>query len=198
MMEAVCSPLEGPTFRACNQKAFTTSSYAAFTSISRWNRSPSVDFGGNRAVPGSKKLASQKRPCTLRVYCPPLGEWVPFRHAPREVRLEEVWGPERRAGGFLPRNAAQRKLFRADDHRLLQAVNRGEFMPRGLRNRDLQALIYPPAPADAPLSPQERRRRAAAISRKLRLLRAHGLIQKFPKRIVTSSPLMADWRSLPS
>ena len=54
-------------------------------------------------------------------------------------------------------------------------------MLRGFRNRDLQALIYPPAPADAPLSLQERRRRSAAISRKLRLLRAHGLIQKVPK-----------------
>jgi hypothetical protein len=72
-------------------------------------------------------------------------------------------------------------LFRADDHQLLQAVNRGEFMLRGLRNRDLQALICPPAPADPPLSLQERRRRSAAVSRKLRLLRAHGLIQKVPK-----------------
>jgi hypothetical protein len=72
-------------------------------------------------------------------------------------------------------------LFREDDHQLLQAVNRGEFILRGLRNRDLQALLYPPVPANAPLSVQERRRRSAAISRKLRLLRAHGLIQKVPK-----------------
>jgi hypothetical protein len=72
-------------------------------------------------------------------------------------------------------------LFREDDHQLLQAVNRGEFMLRGLRNRDLQPLLYPPVPAGAPLSLQERRRRSAAISRKLRLLRAHGLIQKVPK-----------------
>jgi hypothetical protein len=42
-------------------------------------------------------------------------------------------------------------------------------------------LIYPPAAADAPLSLQQRRRRSAAVSRKLRLLRAHGLIQKVPK-----------------
>jgi len=72
-------------------------------------------------------------------------------------------------------------LFREDDHQLLQAVNRGEFMLRGLRNRDLQALLYPPVPADAPLSLQQRRCRSAAVSRKLRLLRAHGLIQKVPK-----------------
>src|SRR5450759_4111739 len=46
----------------------------------------------------------------------------------------------------------------------------------GLRNRDLQRLLYS-TPAN---SKQEKRRRSAAISRKLRLLRAHGLIQKLP------------------
>jgi hypothetical protein len=82
---------------------------------------------------------------------------------------------------FKGRRVRALHLFREDDHRLLEAVNHGEFMMRGLRNRDLQALIYPPAPADAPLSLPDRRRRSAAISRKLRLLRAHGLIQKIPK-----------------
>jgi hypothetical protein len=82
---------------------------------------------------------------------------------------------------FKGRRVRALHLFREEDHRLLEAVNHGEFMLRGLRNRDLQALIYPPAPADAPLSLPDRRRRSAAISRKLRLLRAHGLIQKIPK-----------------
>lgn len=72
-------------------------------------------------------------------------------------------------------------LFREDDHRLLEVVNHGEFLLRGLRNRDLQALLYPPVPADSPLPPNEQRRRSAAVSRKLRILRAHGLIQKLPK-----------------
>lgn len=72
-------------------------------------------------------------------------------------------------------------LFQEEDHRLLEAVNHGEFLLRGLRNRDLQALLYPPAPTDSPLSAKERRRRSAAISRKLRILRAHGLIQKVSK-----------------
>ena len=64
--------------------------------------------------------------------------------------------------------------FDPDDSALLEAVNRGEFTINGLRNRDLQALLYP-GPA---LCKQEQRRRSASISRKLRLLRAHGLIQK--------------------
>jgi hypothetical protein len=66
--------------------------------------------------------------------------------------------------------------FAADDRALLEAVNRGEFTVHGLRNRDLQGLLYNSAAA----SPHEARRRSSAISRKLRLLRAHGLIQKLP------------------
>jgi hypothetical protein len=61
-----------------------------------------------------------------------------------------------------------------DDKPLLTAVNHGEFLINGFRNRDLQSLLYP----SAAVSSAERRRRSAAISRKLRMLRAHGLIQK--------------------
>jgi len=63
------------------------------------------------------------------------------------------------------------------DHALLSALNHGNFILNGMRNRDLQALLY-----EQPASPvSERRRRSAAISRKLRLLRAHGLLQKVPR-----------------
>ena len=61
-----------------------------------------------------------------------------------------------------------------EDKDLMAAINHGEFLLNGFRNRDLQALLYQ---TEAP-SPAERRRRSAAISRKLRLLRAHGLVQK--------------------
>jgi hypothetical protein len=61
-----------------------------------------------------------------------------------------------------------------EDKDLMAAINHGEFLLNGFRNRDLQALLYPTEAT----SPAERRRRSAAISRKLRLLRAHGLIQK--------------------
>jgi hypothetical protein len=66
----------------------------------------------------------------------------------------------------------------ADDYALFEAVHRGEFMINGLRNRDLQRLLLPAA---ASLDPKEKRRRSAAISRKLRLLLAHGLIHKVQK-----------------
>ena len=65
----------------------------------------------------------------------------------------------------------------AEDKELFTAVNHGEFLINGFRNRDLQKLLYH---ADAQ-SPVESRRRSAAISRKLRLLRSHGLIQKVPR-----------------
>jgi hypothetical protein len=63
----------------------------------------------------------------------------------------------------------------SEDAKLLEAVNRGEFAINGFRNRDLRALWFPPATA------AERQRQSAAMTRKLRLLRAHGLIHKIPK-----------------
>jgi hypothetical protein len=63
-----------------------------------------------------------------------------------------------------------------DDKDLLAAVNHGDFLSNGLRNRDLQARLYA-KPAE---SKAEQRRRSAAISRKLRMLRAHGVIHKVP------------------
>jgi hypothetical protein len=65
----------------------------------------------------------------------------------------------------------------AEDAALLQAINHGEFTINGFRNRDLRRLLY-----DAnDKSPKEERRLSAKVTRQLRLLRAHGLIQKVPK-----------------
>lgn len=61
-----------------------------------------------------------------------------------------------------------------EDCALLEAAGRGEFVINGLRNRDLQRLLFDKKPD----SPKEARRRSAQVSRKLRLLRAHGLLQK--------------------
>ena len=66
--------------------------------------------------------------------------------------------------------------FDPDDYALLEAVNRGEFTLHGLRNRDLQRLLY----ASPASSKTEARRRSAAVGRKLRLLRAHGILHKLP------------------
>ena len=55
-----------------------------------------------------------------------------------------------------------------------KAVSRGEFTINGFRNRDLQRLHF----AQPPVTPADARRRSAWVSRKLRPLRAHGLIYK--------------------
>lgn len=65
----------------------------------------------------------------------------------------------------------------ADDAMLLEVIHRGEFAINGFRNRDVRKALYPHPTADA----QEQRRRSAAVTRRLRLLRAHGLIKKVPK-----------------
>jgi DNA-binding PadR family transcriptional regulator len=62
----------------------------------------------------------------------------------------------------------------AEDKELFAAINHGEFLINGFRNRDLQKLLY----TSEPESQADRRRRSSAISRNLRLLRAHGIIQK--------------------
>jgi len=59
------------------------------------------------------------------------------------------------------------------DGSLLEAINRGEFRLNGLRNRDLRALLYPKT-----TNPNDQHRQAAAITRRLALLRAHGILQK--------------------
>ncbi len=65
----------------------------------------------------------------------------------------------------------------AADGELLASVSRGEFVINGFRNRDLRALLYPGDEAD----PATVRRQSSAITRKLRLLRGHGLISKVTK-----------------
>jgi hypothetical protein len=88
--------------------------------------------------------------------------------------LEELTARLERRVRCNKRSVRPIRPFDRDDHALLQAIFRGEFQINGLRNRDLQSLLYnQPATTKA-----EQRKRSAAISRKLLLLRAHGLIRK--------------------
>ena len=88
-------------------------------------------------------------------------------------RLEELLANLQQPTYWNKRRVRALRPF-AEDHPLLEAINRGDFLVTGFRNRDLQAILYP-EPAD---SPREKRRRSAAISRKLRMLRAHKIIHK--------------------
>jgi hypothetical protein len=64
-----------------------------------------------------------------------------------------------------------------DDQALFEAALRGEHAVRGFRNRELARHLFGPQPADA----AERRRQCGRVSRLMSLLRAHGLIAKFPR-----------------
>jgi hypothetical protein len=63
------------------------------------------------------------------------------------------------------------------DVELLEAINRGEFVLNGFRNRDLRALLFGDA---AEATAEEVKRQAAKVTRQLGLLRAHGVITKIP------------------
>jgi len=88
----------------------------------------------------------------------PLFEWV-----------EKTCQPIRRQGRrYRPLNPWSKQ-----DGLLLQLVNRGELALNGFRNRDLCHAYFKPT-SDA----MERKRRMSWMCRRVRLLRAHGLVQK--------------------
>lgn len=68
-------------------------------------------------------------------------------------------------------------IGKPNDVALLQAISRGEFATNGFRNRDLRTLLF----HDAKASKAAQRKNSARVTRQLRLLRAHGLIQKVPR-----------------
>jgi hypothetical protein len=90
--------------------------------------------------------------------------------------LNDLIGQLHRPATYQDKRVRAMRPFAPDDRSLLQAISQGQFTLNGFRNRDLQALLYDATAA----SSAESRRRSAAVSRKLRLLRAHHLIRKMP------------------
>lgn len=84
----------------------------------------------------------------------------------RPLSRAVIWKGERQRGFNLW----------GDDADLLTAIGRGEYLLNGFRNRDLRQRLYP----DPAATPEAARRTSGRITRKLRLLRAHGLIRKIP------------------
>jgi hypothetical protein len=64
-----------------------------------------------------------------------------------------------------------------EDVRLLEAVSRGDFLISGFRNRDLRAILF----AELAATPATAKAQSAKVTRLIRLLRAHGLIDKIEK-----------------
>src|SRR5262249_1377233 len=77
---------------------------------------------------------------------------------------------------------AGRRLARAlnpltgADGTLLRALGQGDYLLKGFRNADLRLALYGET-TDA----TARRRQSAAVTRRLALLRAHGLIVRVPQ-----------------
>jgi len=88
----------------------------------------------------------------------PLFEWVqkscqPIRRGGQRYRALNPWSPQ--------------------DGRLLELINQGDFIVNGFRNRDIRMAYF-----KSRCTEKETKRRMGWIGRRLKLLRAHGLIQK--------------------
>ena len=86
--------------------------------------------------------------------------------------LRQVAPPLSEAVNWHGRRARGLNVLGKEDAALLEAVSRGEFLINGFRNRDVRALLY--------AAGRQTRKESAAVTRKLRLLRAHGLLTKVP------------------
>jgi hypothetical protein len=91
-----------------------------------------------------------------------------------DTTLEELTRPLEQPRRWKGQRVRALHPFSREDRTWLEIVNRGEFAANGFRNRDLRRLLFPQSLPDL----KERRRRSASVSRRLRLLRAHGLIRK--------------------
>lgn len=88
-----------------------------------------------------------------------VGTWVAAISAPVQWR-------GRRVRGLNP--------LAPQDGKLLEIIGRGDFMIHGLRNRDVREALH----GTAPVCLKDKYRQSAAVTRQLRLLQAHGLIDR--------------------
>lgn len=102
----------------------------------------------------AESLATVAEPTPLGKLVEPLGRPI-FQDGKRSRALNPLTGP---------------------DGALLRAIAHGDFLLQGFRNRDVRQALHGTA---TDLTTQ--RRQSAAVTRKLRLLRAHGLIFKVQK-----------------
>lgn len=94
------------------------------------------------------------------------------------ARLLEILGPVEKRRQWKGRPVRALHPFSAEDGILLEIINRGEYMIRGICNQDVRDHLFSSPAAN----PTEAKRRSALVSRKLRLLRAHGILHKIKGR----------------
>ena len=108
--------------------------------------------------------------------------------------LEELTSTIERRVHWKGKSVRALHPFDPQDHSLLKAVNRGEFTIKGLRNRDLQRLLFPTAPK----TQAEKRQRSSAIGRKLRCCVPTDSSANAPNHTATMSLPRAARLSTPS
>lgn len=91
--------------------------------------------------------------------------------------LERTLAPYCRPVEFQGRRVRALQPMGKEDGNLLATVIRGEFTINGFRNRDLRPHLF--GATEPP--PEEAKRQTAKITRMIRLLRAHGIVQKITK-----------------
>ena len=69
------------------------------------------------------------------------------------------------------------RLLDEQDGQLIEAISAGEFTLNGFRNRDIRVILFGADSSDKPT----RRRRCGQVSRRLAMLKAHGLIRRVPR-----------------
>lgn len=95
-----------------------------------------------------------------------------------EEKLEQV------AAGVCNRVTKKGKRYRGlnawqkEDYRLLMFLAQGQHAINGFRNRDLREWLYPEA---RKATKEEQKKAAGRITRRIKLLRVHGLIRKVPR-----------------
>ena len=94
------------------------------------------------------------------------------------LRLQEILEPIEKRKQWKGRPVRALHPFSPEDAAVLEIISRGEFMINGVSNKDLRDRLFPSSPSSA----KEAKRRSALISRKLRLLRAHGILHKISGR----------------
>jgi hypothetical protein len=92
-----------------------------------------------------------------------------------EKTLAETSEPICRRTRSKGRSVRALNPLNADDAKLLSAVNRGEFVLLGFRNRDLCRLLF------AEKSDLTDQQKMTKVTRLIQLLRAHGLVRKVSK-----------------
>ena len=148
----------------------TLNDVATFASIDPEKATRTANWPGARSAVASPTCTAVPTSAAK----PPNATWTRWPASMRTPRWTHVLHRLGQPQYWHGRRVRALHPFAPDDRQLLQAVSRGEFTINGFRNRDLQRLRF----AQPPATPAEARRRSAWVSRKLRLLRAHGLIYK--------------------